>query len=270
MKNAIKLLSLMLVAGTMFVSCGGEVDPVDPITPTTYTVKVNANDATLGNVTISPMKDAYEKGETVTITATPNDNANFLNWNGTITENPYNYVVEGDMTFTANFEAKPVPSIVANFDGEAINFGCHEALSFDAGGTYLWICQAGRESSPNGGMYLPVVVSYIAGNTPSEMFMPSQYPLEFYYENILEAGEEQYPDWPILNLQSLNCTALDLTNYVLSYTLSATLYSLQELADGIHDTPEECTQKNFALTVSNFEFPLDSSKGFTKARIIKK
>lgn len=260
MKNAIKLLSLMLVAGTMFVSCGGEVDPVDPITPTTYTVKVNANDATLGNVTISPMKDAYEKGETVTITATPNDNANFLNWNGTITENPYNYVVEGDMTFTANFEAKPVAGWSATFEGVALDVaGFGDAMT--NGQIFLFQCAKNAEGNS---LYLPIVVNYLAGSSTSDAQVAN---MELYKDNYYTYEGEQYGDWQFYAPNSINCTLFDLTTLTVSATMSCTMYDCGPLMQGTAATEDDCPHGTLALTLNNVVYEMVSKGSFHKMNV---
>ena len=108
MKNVIKLLSIMLIAGTVMVSCTEKPNEGNtPDTPVTYTVQVNSNNAILGTATISPLKSTYNSGDTVILTATPANGAKFLNWNGSITDNPYTYVVKENAVFTANFEALP-------------------------------------------------------------------------------------------------------------------------------------------------------------------
>lgn len=58
-----------------------------------------------GTVSISPEKEHYTIGETVTLTASPADGKEFLQWNGTLTstDNPLTYVVESHASFGAIF-----------------------------------------------------------------------------------------------------------------------------------------------------------------------
>ena len=62
--------------------------------------------------------DVYEEGTEVTITAYPNPGYRFVNWNGSITQNPYTFTAEANATYTANFE--PASSQAIN-DVDAVN-----------------------------------------------------------------------------------------------------------------------------------------------------
>ena len=46
----------------------------------------------------------YEYGETVTLTATPNEGYKFVRWSNNVVDNPYTFVISKDVTLTAEFE----------------------------------------------------------------------------------------------------------------------------------------------------------------------
>ena len=73
-----------------------------------YTVTVQANDATMGTVTGGGI---YHAGETATVTATANPGYHFVNWSIGVVDNPYSFVVTGNITLTAFFEANGTEGI---------------------------------------------------------------------------------------------------------------------------------------------------------------
>jgi hypothetical protein len=73
-----------------------------------YTVTVQANDATMGTVTGGGI---YHAGETATVTATANPGYHFVNWSVGVVDNPYSFVVTGNITLTAFFEANGTEGI---------------------------------------------------------------------------------------------------------------------------------------------------------------
>ena len=66
----------------------------------TYTITVQANDATMGTVTGSGV---YEENSTVTISATPNQGYQFVQWSDGETAATRTITVTADATYTANF-----------------------------------------------------------------------------------------------------------------------------------------------------------------------
>ncbi|MBO4603054.1 MAG: leucine-rich repeat domain-containing protein [Salinivirgaceae bacterium] len=66
-------------------------------------VNINANSSISGSV-ISDIA-SYHYGDTVTITATANNGYHFVKWSDNVTDNPRNIIIDGDLAFTAIFEA---------------------------------------------------------------------------------------------------------------------------------------------------------------------
>ncbi len=90
---------LVLTVTALFAS-----DTVGP-NPTMYTVTVSVNNASLGTVSGA---GTYAEGSTVTLTATPSENATFVGWlidGDTITDNPYTFTITGHVTAVAIFVA---------------------------------------------------------------------------------------------------------------------------------------------------------------------
>lgn len=86
----------------------------------TYTVSAVANEAAMGEVTGT---GTFEKGEEVTLTATPNRGYRFVNWTvgeDTHTENPLTLTVNSDLTVIANFAAIPQYTITATVNNESM------------------------------------------------------------------------------------------------------------------------------------------------------
>lgn len=266
MKNVFKFFSIALAASVMmFTACTDPVDnPDNPDTPTTYTVTVNCNDATLGTVSVSPNKTEYEAGDVVTITATPASNANFLYWNGTITDNPYTFTVSENVTYTATFEAKPQPSYVVTFDGTALDVaGWHQAVYVNQEGTYLFVFQCAKRAEGTQ-VYFPYFVNQLVGSTTTDMGL---YNTELYKDNFYTAGENQYGDWQLYRNgnHTVNCTALDLTTATMSVTMSAEMYSLTDVVDnGAATDGSDATHKMLAMTLTNMTYEPYTGKGAVK------
>ena len=100
MKNIFKLFSLMLVAGTVMVSCDKPNNNPTHQTPK-YTITVNANNAAYGTVTGGGV---YDSAATATLTATANEGYKFVNWADGNANNPRIVTVTSNATYTATFE----------------------------------------------------------------------------------------------------------------------------------------------------------------------
>lgn len=78
-----------------------------PETPC-YTLAVNANDG--GNVSVSPLAECYEAGTQVVITATPNENYEFVTWSDGNTSAQRTIVMDKDYNLTATFRSTSIPT----------------------------------------------------------------------------------------------------------------------------------------------------------------
>lgn len=83
------------------------IAPKVPETPT-YTITVNVNDPIMGSATGGGI---FEEGEEVTLTATPNDGYEFVEWSTGSTENPFIAPACMDVTITAIFQVKSQTAI---------------------------------------------------------------------------------------------------------------------------------------------------------------
>ncbi len=265
MKNIFRFFSIMLAASTMmvFASCGEETTSEDQ----TYTVTVNANDATLGTVTVSPLQATYEPGTQVTVTATPAATANFVNWSDGKTDNPYTFTVNQNVNLTAVFEAKPQPSYNATLDGAALQLGWYSAACADLtaqAGAWMWLFQAAQRAEGTS-VYFPYLVNYLLGSATNDVQL---YSIELYEATYYTAGDQQYGDWQQYDDGSVNCTAIDLTAHTMSATMSATMYSLTDVVEnGAATDGSDATHKTLALTFNNITFDLESKGGMKKMNV---
>ena len=267
MKNTVKFLSMMFAAGAMmFASCTPEPEPEPEPEVTKYTVQVNCNDATMGTVTIAPQQATYLEGDTVVITATPNDGYKFLNWNGSITDNPYTYVVKENITFTANFEALPLPSYSVTFEGTALDVAGYGHGWYLQNNGDNWIFEAASHIEGNR-VSFPYLVLWMTGSNPNALTVSSS--TELYKDTYYESGENQYGDWQFKSVDNMNCTELDLTALKLSMTTSVTMYYLTDMVENGAQTPEECTTATLAATITNFVFEPYGKAAFKKMNIKK-
>lgn len=86
--------------------------------PISYTLAVSANDATKGDVSVSPLKSSYSLNEEITLTASPSGGNAFDSWeeNGSTLSsgNPYKFNITKNASITANF-SKIVPKHQVTF-----------------------------------------------------------------------------------------------------------------------------------------------------------
>ena len=111
-----KLLSIVTIF-LLVLSCSSDETPT-PVTPTPapiakYTITFSAGDG--GSV--STTGGEYEKGQTVTVTATPQGEYVFTGWSDGITDATRTVTVTSTKTITANFEKKKYP-LTVNIVGE--------------------------------------------------------------------------------------------------------------------------------------------------------
>ena len=77
----------------------------EPVAIKTFAVKAVANDTAFGSVSGA---GTYNVGDTATLVAIANEGYEFVSWSDSSTNNPYKFVVEKDVTLTANFQKEPV------------------------------------------------------------------------------------------------------------------------------------------------------------------
>jgi hypothetical protein len=112
MKKLLSLLAIFLLV----LSCSSDETstPVTPPAPLAkYTITFSAGDG--GSV--STIGGEYEKGQTVTVTATPQGEYVFTGWSDGITDATRTVTIDATKTLTANFEKKKYP-LTVNIEGE--------------------------------------------------------------------------------------------------------------------------------------------------------
>ena len=282
MKNVFKLFGLMLLAGSIaLVSCDKDDDGSnnnnnnnEPAV-TTYTVTVNCNDDAMGTVTKTPDSAAYHAGTEVTITATPNDGYKFIGWTGaeTIAENTYTFTVSANATYTANFEASPSASWSATFDGSALDIAGWGSGSYLAQSTSdLWLIQFAKQAEGTQ-VWFPYIVMWMGSTDQSDfqVLTSSSNPIELYKDTHYTASDgSHFGDWQYYATNSLNCTAMDMTTLMLSFTGSFSMYWLTDIVNENAETPDEATKKDLNITVSNLICEDAGSKAPLRKMNIKK
>ena len=270
MKNTFKLFGLMLLASaTMFVACDPEKENnTNPggDEPTTYTITVNCNDATMGTVAKAPDSAAYHAGTEVVLTATPNSGYKFVNWTGaaSTTDNPLTIPVSENATYTAVFEALPQVSYNATFDGSALDIAGYS--DFQTNGE-LWLMQFAKQAEGTQ-VYFPYLVMWMQGTTTSNFSVYPNKAIELYKDTYYTDSQgNNYGDWQYYATNSINCTTLDLTDLMASFTGAFTMYDLGEIVHETHEQPADCTQKTLAVTVTNATFTMARKAGFHKMNV---
>ena len=240
MKNIFKLMGIALIAGGLMVACGPKEEAV------MYTITVNANDATMGTVTGG---GEYEAGETVTLTATPNEGYQFVDWSDGITANPRTITVSENFTYTANFRVE---------DGVKVSFGTTAWDAVDVLGSEISsyaLLQLGAFQDYESSV-LPYVQGYVPNSVRSATHAQGDYYYFFYYENdndftidtdgsLSGTPNAELPNWQPRAGFTENVTAIDLTAMTITATANGTLFYLP---DAVNQTT---TEKNLSIAFNN-------------------
>ena len=67
----------------------------------------------------------YQVGDTVTLTATPNEGFRFVRWSNEVEDNPYTFVISDNVTLSAEFEAV-IPSSLENTNSQSPTSSCQK------------------------------------------------------------------------------------------------------------------------------------------------
>lgn len=234
MKNTFKIFGLMLLAGTLVLSsCKDEEETTPGVNPETgkpqYTITVTSNNDAWGTVSGG---GTYDSGAAVTLTATPKDGYQFVNWNTGATNNPLAITATENATYTANFE---------EFTGVQIQFGdvkfkanytngllYSNAVMISGGQTdathypLFRIAQIWDENvTPSTGSYTGTP-SMTAGQD-DQVSISFGTPNVWYFEQgVWQLGNTQSGDWWGTNV-SMNLTALDADAMTVSMAVNATM-----------------------------------------------
>ena len=133
-----------------------------------YIITVSSSDETMGSVTTSATE--VEEGATVTLTATPNEGYEFVNWtvNGKFvsTENPYTATITTSAEYVANFEVLPTSGKfeAVNSDGVTIWYNITSYNTAEV--TYRGSSYSEYSGEYSGEVNIPSTVEY-SGNTYS-------------------------------------------------------------------------------------------------------
>lgn len=95
-----------------FISCENEVSDSKPNTePEEFSLNLNINPNNAG--TLSKSSGVYPKNESLSITATANENYEFEGWTGSITSNnnPLSVIMDSNKQINANFNPIEIPSV---------------------------------------------------------------------------------------------------------------------------------------------------------------
>ena len=139
--------------------------------PVQYTITVEKDAG--GEVTVTPLKKGYKKGEIVILTAKPDGEHRFTEWKGSVNmqENPCTVTVNGSMTILAHFTAIPKYKLtvsagmggkIVNNAGEKTEFLEKEkcVLTAEADAGYEFMRWEGDVESENNKLYLTFEKDY--------------------------------------------------------------------------------------------------------------
>lgn len=237
---------------------------------TSYTIQTNANPSNGGSVTGG---GTYNAGSTATLTAVANNGYHFVNWQDGNTQNPRTITVNSNATYTANFAqnggggGETTTSYSLVFDGQTLDVAGYSGGATDGNGVWLFEC---ANSSNGQNVNLPYFAAYFNGNTTTSLDLHPNAGPELYLNTVYTDQENnQYGDWQYYSTNSFSCSALDMTAYTMSVTMSLTMYSLADIANQVADDPANCEHKSLSFTGNNLTFQLQSSKSLKKKTVRK-
>ena len=256
MKNIFKLFSLMLVAGTVMVSCDKNPNTPTHQTPK-YTITVNANNDAYGTVTGGGV---YDSAATATLTATANEGYKFVNWADGNANNPRIVTVTSNATYTANFEELAGVNVTfgdMNWTAQYVN--C--VIANQAPGAIM--VAAAQTDSPS---QMPIVqmlhyfdgapaTGTYTGNVGFSQGVTMEGVLLWYFESTgltlqyQDGSEQTIGDWWGTDV-TLNITKLEADAMLLSCVANATLAHGAELLENNYNWAA-CTRRPFTLNVIN-------------------
>lgn len=228
MKNVIKMLSMMLIAGTIMVSCTEKPNTPTHQTPT-YTVTVSSNNEAYGTVTGG---GTFDSASVITITATANEGYKFINWNDGNTDNPRQVTVTSNLNYMANFGE--ADGIKVTFDQESWKATTILGAVYSQVGLVMLEGYKDYDRTDT-----PHISGYTANTTGTFTHSSQDYYYFFYYENDNDftvdqdgslsgqAGNE-LPNWQPSQGLTTSVTAIDLNAQTISGTVSGDLFHLPE------------------------------------------
>lgn len=256
MKNIFKLFSLMLVAGTVMVSCDKPNNNPTHQTPK-YTITVNANNDAYGTVTGGGV---YDSAATATLTATANEGYKFVKWNDDNANNPRIVTVTSNATYTATFEELAGVNVTfgdVNWAAQYVN--C--VIANQAPGAIM--VAAAQTDSPS---QMPIVqmlhyfdgapaTGTYTGNVGFSQGVTMEGVQLWYFESTgltlqyQDGSEQTIGDWWGTDV-TLNITKLEADAMLLSCVANATMAHGAELLENNYNWAA-CTRRPFTLNVIN-------------------
>ena len=266
MKKVLSVLCMALLAGGMiFTSC-----------TKTFTITVNSNNDEWGTVTGG---GTYNDQATATLTATPKPGYQFVKWQDGVKQNPYTISVTENATYTAYFEAIPVPPVTAGvkvtFNGSSWDAGNVAGQYYEgttqSGTPYAgWIVSAQKV---NGETYPTSDVATLTGKNTGTFNGTADASnggigggsfnyVEYYNETTLSDNTYTYGDWWAKNI-TLNVTDFDATALTMSSNVNATMFSAYEafVETGGAVGVDAASTAPMTETITNVTLTTQSAKG---------
>ncbi len=276
MKNVIKLLSMMLVAGAVMVSCEKPVDNPVHQTPK-YTITVTANNDAYGTVSGG---GTYDSAATATLTATANEGYKFVNWSDGNSNNPRIVTVTANASYMANFEELAGVNVSfgdLNWAAQYVN--CRyfpnailvAATPNAASDQYpiVQLVNIWQGGSPSTGSYTGSH-NYDAQGVHREGAYLYYFDVEddFLQLTYQDGSTEVVGDWWSKEI-TLNITTLDADAMNLSLIANATMAHASELIDGA--SWSDCTTRSLTLNVINQSMTANKARvaGHNTAKLVR-
>lgn len=257
MKNIFKLFSLMLVAGTVMVSCDKPNNNPTHQTPK-YTITVNANNDAYGTVTGGGV---YDSAATATLTATANEGYKFVKWNDDNANNPRIVTVTSNATYTATFEELAGVNVTfgdVNWAAQYVN--CQYLGRGNVGAIQV----AAAQTTSSTQMPIVQMLYYFdgapatgtyTGNVGFSQGVTMEGVQLWYFESTgltlqyQDGSEQTIGDWWGTDV-TLNITKLEADAMLLSCVANATMAHGAELLENNYNWAA-CTRRPFTLNVIN-------------------
>ena len=228
MKKHIKFFGIMLFAALAFMGCKDEEKNI--------IISAVANDDTYGSVTGT---GAYAEGETVTLTATPNEGYIFVRWNDGNTANPRVFKASENVVYTAVFAPKPTGDgkCTVTWKGE----------SWEAMGIYAVMFEA-SDNTVTLELYKdpadttqPVVVCIFPMQEGTFEMTQGNNSLAFlYYDYPGQTGNyegQEIPPYQAVQGVTMTIDAIDVENGIVQGNMRGQFVNIEEYVQGMGSSP---------------------------------
>lgn len=230
----------------------------------------------------------FRAGDTLTLTAIPNDGYHFSQWSDGNTDNPRTITVTGDAEFVAEFEADgstpgPTPGPTPGAPSFSVTFGNYTwgtpaihnfSLATQYDNHFIGILSL-YNTDPSGANQYPIVyidLEYMDNNANYSLSFDANSNsfvgggrIEYYETTFIQVGDRAFGDWWSKNA-TVSVTSYDFGTQTFSMTIDATMFNVNNYVDNNLQDIDACETRQLSVTIENasWEYYQATSTAFNR------